>query len=52
MTPTDVTKVAFEVNGVVYRDTTFITVSGTSLTWLDTFTLMSSDVVIAYYPIA
>jgi hypothetical protein len=51
MTPSDTTLVTMEVNGVDYRSTTFLTISGTTLTWLDTFVLSSSDVVDIVYPI-
>lgn len=50
MTPSDTTLVQMEINGVLYRSTTFLTVSGTTLTWLDTFVLSSSDVVDIVYP--
>jgi len=39
----------FEINGVVYRDTTWLTISGTTLTWLDVFSVSSSDVIVAVY---
>jgi hypothetical protein len=51
MTPSDTLLVAMEINGVSYRSTNFLTVSGTALTWLDTFILSSSDVVDIVYPV-
>jgi hypothetical protein len=51
MTPSDTLLVAMEINGVSYRSTTFLTISGTTLTWLDTFILSSSDVVDIVYPV-
>jgi hypothetical protein len=47
--PVDATLVGFEVNGVVYRDTTHITISGTTLTWSDAFAVQSSDIILAIY---
>jgi len=51
MTPSDTLLVQMEINGVIYRSTAFFTVVGTSLTWLDIFLLVSSDVVDIVYPI-
>ena len=50
-TPSDASFISMEINGVTYRSTTFFTVVGTALTWLDVFSLLSSDVVDIIYPV-
>jgi hypothetical protein len=51
MTPSDITLVGLEINGVVYRSTSFITVVGTTLTWLNAFAVASTDAIDAVYPV-
>lgn len=49
-TPLDASAVLFYVNGVLYENGAEYTVSGTTLTWLDTlFTLGPTDGAQAYY---
>lgn len=43
--PADPAMVSVEVNGVRYRPDTHFTVSGTALTWLNGFTLSTTDII-------
>lgn len=49
-TPVDAATVRFSVNGVSYEPTTNFTVSGATVTWLDTpFTIQATDFVEVEY---
>lgn len=49
--PADIVSVEFYVNGVIYREGAgeAYTLSGSTITWLNTFILKSEDEVIARY---
>jgi len=48
-TPTSNSLVQMEVNGALYRNTAFFTISGTTLTWTDVFTIDDSDTIDIVY---
>lgn len=48
--PTDLNSISLHVNGIAYDDVTDYTVSGTTLTWLNTpFSLETTDKLLARY---
>ena len=47
--PTDATSVVVEVNGIRYRPTSSFTVAGSTVTWLNGFSLSASDIVFVSY---